>query len=224
MTVFWLQENLNLFLKNLNSQFKPDEGWHLWLYAWKFEMVGIQRWFGGGSLQEKPLKACSCWVWIWFCRWIDCRLKRFIRSVIKSILEVFWQDQVEKLTVFRWQFHWWTREAIWIRSRDSTMQRQGHLHAESHLWSITQKCPWRKSEIFWKHKNIRGSSFQLQHQHRFDKVGCQSMKLSAKKRKFFHLVLQKKLLKYRLQVTDSQSSCLKCTMLCKKVLWHLVWV
>ena len=33
--------------------------------------------------------------------------------------------------------------------------------------------------------------YQLQHQHSFEKVGCQPTKLSAKKHQFFHLVLPK---------------------------------
>ena len=53
----------------------------------------------------------------------------------------------------------------------------------------------------WKHQNIwlptkfpapEVDQYQLQHQHSFDKVACQAIKLSVKKCMFFHLVLPKK--------------------------------
>ncbi len=98
----------------------------------------------------------------------------------------------------------WIREAIWIRSRDSTMNRDGGTYIMSHIFDpLLKNTPGGKKRNFLetpKHPVItfpapEVEQYQLQHQHSFEKVGCQSTKLSAKKRKFFHLDgLGKKLL------------------------------
>ena len=104
-------------------------------------------------------------------------MKRFIRSVVKSVLEVFLAKEVCL-----------AKEEVFLAKEEVFLAKEEVFLAKEEVFLAKEEVFWQKKKFF----DPEVDQYQLQHQHSFDKVGFQSKKLSAKKKhKFFHLVLQK---------------------------------